>query len=304
MAQHDHALRDELLFVVSPYLLEHADFIARTVGQVYVEEQHQQSCRRGELRHQFCELVFNSTDDDDSFHQLGTRLGFDATVPRIALAIDHDASGLSRSSLERVGDHLASAIGRHIGVSPDHLVHAMRHGRLVMWVPCARGSSLVASQRWLVEGLTAFASRSAEVRAIGIGFMNHTARGWAESASEAITALDLGFPRNGGAKVYLYSDIAIDESICSNRSALRYFESMLGEIRHEKDLLKTLEIYFDNAQHRKATAASLGIHPNTLNYRLDRIETLLGAKLDAPAWIARLFIALKLRNAVKDCLGS
>jgi PucR C-terminal helix-turn-helix domain len=52
----------------------------------------------------------------------------------------------------------------------------------------------------------------------------------------------------------------------------------------------------ENNQHRKATAASLGIYLNTLSYRLDRIEALLGAKLDAPGWIAPIFIALKMRD--------
>ena len=113
-----------------------------------------------------------------------------------------------------------------------------------------------------------------------------------------MTALNFGLQGDGARKLHLYSDIAIDESIRSNGSALRYFESLLSEILHERDLMTTLECYFHNSQHRKATAASLGIHPNTLNHRIVRIETLLGAELDAPSWIARLFIALNLRNAI------
>ncbi len=58
-----------------------------------------------------------------------------------------------------------------------------------------------------------------------------------------MTALDLAQYRDGAGKVHLYSDIAIDQSIRSNDSALRYFESMLGEILHDKDLTKTLECY-------------------------------------------------------------
>ncbi|MFM0203166.1 helix-turn-helix domain-containing protein [Paraburkholderia fungorum] len=128
--------------------------------------------------------------------------------------------------------------------------------------------------------------------------MNHGAKGWATSAEEAMTALNFGWRGDRAKKVYLYSDIAIDESIRSNGSALRYFESMFSEILHEKDLMTTLECYFDNSQRRKSTAASLAIHPNTLNHRIARIETLLGAELDAPSWIARLFIALNLRNTI------
>jgi sugar diacid utilization regulator len=72
---------------------------------------------------------------------------------------------------------------------------------------------------------------------------------------------------------------------------------MLEEILHERDLLKTLECYFSHRQQHKSTAAELGIHTNTLRYRLDRIEMLLGAELDTPHWMAHLFIALRLRNA-------
>jgi sugar diacid utilization regulator len=52
-------------------------------------------------------------------------------------------------------------------------------------------------------------------------------------------------------------------------------------------------------QRRGQSAAELGIHPNTLNYRIERIEALLGASLDDIGWIERLDIALKLRRASK-----
>jgi carbohydrate diacid regulator len=118
-----------------------------------------------------------------------------------------------------------------------------------------------------------------------------------------MTALDLSRHHEGRKKVHLYSDIIIYESIRSHSGALRFFESILGEIIHEKDLLKTLDCYFTNNQHRKATATSLDIHPNTLNYRLGRIEALLGAKLDSPSSIAPLFVALKMQDVIGDYLA-
>ncbi|WP_232437170.1 helix-turn-helix domain-containing protein [Burkholderia ubonensis] len=45
------------------------------------------------------------------------------------------------------------------------------------------------------------------------------------------------------------------------------------------------------------TAAALGVHPETLDHRLERIENILGARLDHTAWIAKLEIALKLKGA-------
>jgi carbohydrate diacid regulator len=303
LAEHDTALRDELLFVVSPYLLEYSDFMAQIVGRVFLDEQFQQTRWSVEVRRQLCDLVFNVASNEQDFCRLGKSLGFDSTAPRIALAIDYALTNVSKMNREGALENFADAIARHIKAPPDHIVYVTRRDRLVIWVPCGCGSSLIFSQRLILDAIVVFSNNSREVRAIGVGLMNRGARGWATSAEEAMTALDFAPESEGGAKVRLYSDIAIDESIRSNESALRYFESMLGEILHEEELMKTLECYFDNSQHRRTTAALLGIHPNTLNYRLDRIEKLLGAELNEPRWIARLFIALKLRNTIASYLG-
>jgi sugar diacid utilization regulator len=303
LAEHDNALRDDLLFVISPYLLEYSDFMAQFIGRIFLDEQFQQTSWRAEVRRQLCDLVFNGTSDDQDFCRIGRSLGFDATVPRTALAIDYELSDVSRMNPEGAFGYLVHDIAGHIKIPADHVVYVTRRGWLVLWVPCSCGSSLIFSQRLLLEAIVAFAKRSGEVRAVGVGFVNQGAKGRATSAEEAMTALNFGLHGDGARKVYLYSDIAIDESIRSNGSALRYFESMLSEILLEKDLMTTRECYFENSQHRKATAASLGIHPNTLNHRIARIETLLGAELDAPSWIARLFIALNLRNAIRVYRG-
>ncbi|WP_158660623.1 PucR family transcriptional regulator [Paraburkholderia hospita] len=303
LAEHDNALRDDLLFVISPYLLEYSDFMAQFIGRIFLDEQFQQTSWRAEVRRQLCDLVFNGTSDDQDFCRIGRSLGFDATVPRTALAIDYELSDVSRMNPGGAFGYLVHDIAGHIKIPADHVVYVTRRGWLVLWVPCSCGSSLIFSQRLLLEAIVAFAKRSGEVRAVGVGFVNQGAKGRATSAEEAMTALNFGLHGDGARKVYLYSDIAIDESIRSNGSALRYFESMLSEILLEKDLMTTRECYFENSQHRKATAASLGIHPNTLNHRIARIETLLGAELDAPSWIARLFIALNLRNAIRVYRG-
>jgi carbohydrate diacid regulator len=298
LAEQDSVLRDELLFVLSPYLLEYSEFMAQFIGRVFLEEQFKHSRWRREVRRKLYDLVFNGASDERDFYRIGRSLGFDSTLPHIALAIDCELNDPSKVNPEEALDSLAFAIARHVTETAEHVAYVTRCSRLVLWVPCVNGVSLIFNQRVLSSAVVDFASRSTEVRAIGIGLMNRGPKGWATSAEEAMTALDLGPYRGGAGKLHLYSDIVIDESIRANDSALRYFESMLGEILPDKDLTKTLECYFENNQYRKLTAASLGIHPNTLNYRLDRIETLLGARLDNPTWIARLFIALRLRKTV------
>jgi carbohydrate diacid regulator len=304
LAEHNSELRDELLFVISPYLLKFSDFMNQFIGQVFLDEQLQHTRWRDEARRRLCELVFNGTLDEPLFCKIAISLGFDSTIPHTALAIDYELGAGSQLNRNLPLENLVYKFAQHINVPTDHVVYVSRRNRLLIWVPCARGSSLIFNQQKLSNSIVAFARKSNEIRAIGVGLLNQGARGWATSAEEAMTALDLSHYHDGGKKVHLYSDIVIYESIRSNSGALRFFESILGEILHEKDLLETLGCYFTNNQHRKATATSLDIHPNTLSYRLGRIESLLGAKLDAPSSIAPLFVALKMHGAVGVCPSS
>jgi carbohydrate diacid regulator len=99
--------------------------------------------------------------------------------------------------------------------------------------------------------------------------------------------------------VRLYSEIVVEESVRGTKNALRYLVSLVEQLESEPELLETLETYFDQLQRRKVTASVLGIHPNTLNYRLDRIENILGARLDDASWVSKLDIAIKLRRSTK-----
>lgn len=53
--------------------------------------------------------------------------------------------------------------------------------------------------------------------------------------------------------------------------------------------------FFARDQDVNAAAAALHVHPNTLRYRLGRVEALLGKSLRSPATIAELMLALSTR---------
>lgn len=57
-------------------------------------------------------------------------------------------------------------------------------------------------------------------------------------------------------------------------------------------LLDTLRAFLHDPEHKGALAARLNVHPNTLRYRLGKIEELLGQPLSHPATLARLYLAL------------
>jgi purine catabolism regulator len=67
---------------------------------------------------------------------------------------------------------------------------------------------------------------------------------------------------------------------------------LVAVLREHPALHETLVAYFDHELDVTAAAAELHLHPNSLRYRLTRIEELLGRSLKRPATIAELHIAL------------
>ena len=59
------------------------------------------------------------------------------------------------------------------------------------------------------------------------------------------------------------------------------------------DLTRSLRAYLDHFGDVRAAATALHVHPNTLRYRIRRIQELTGMDLDDPA--TRLVVALTLR---------
>jgi len=297
LGEGNEALRDELLFVLSPYLLDHFDLMAQSIAQAYLEEEHQRTRWRDALRYELCSIVFSSPDDTDAFKKTAEALGIDGSGLRVAIAVDVCTPDVVPTGLEAELDRFTLSVSRHFKTAYNDLVRVSYHGHLIIWVPCARGDSLVATDRRLLKHACSLLDASSQVRAIGVGLMNAGPGGWATSAEEAIKALELGARGVGATRAHMYSDIAVSESVRRADNALRYLDSLIERLSHESDLLATLETYFEQSQRRKATAAALGIHPNTLTYRLERVESLLGAKLEDVGWMMKLHIAMRLRRS-------
>jgi sugar diacid utilization regulator len=296
VAEKDGESRDQLLFEVSRYLLESFDHMSQTIAQAYLDEQYQRARWRDSLRFELCSLVFRNPEDVASFHKCAESLGIDPTVPRIALAIETKQIKVLPSKLESEYDRLTLCVSRHFKSTYEDLVRVLHRGRLVVWVPCIRGDTLVASDRRFADCAVALVKATSDILGVGIGLQNQGPSGWAQSVDEACTALGFGSPAPVKRSVHLYSDIVVNESVRRTDNVLRYLNSLLERLAEEPELLSTLQTYFDQLQRRKITADALGIHPNTLNHRLERIEALLGARLDEASWIAKLHVAVRLRQ--------
>lgn len=100
-----------------------------------------------------------------------------------------------------------------------------------------------------------------------------------------------GTPRLTSYEELAYCDLVISFIPPADHRAA---PSPLEVLRQDKsDLLGTLCSYFDHQLDVAACAKALNLHPNSLRYRLTRIEERLGRPLRAPSTIADLYLALR-----------
>jgi DNA-binding PucR family transcriptional regulator len=87
-----------------------------------------------------------------------------------------------------------------------------------------------------------------------------------------------------------------------NRDALkRFVTEVLGPLlkyaeSRETPLLETLDALVAARWIRRQAARDLGIHINSMNYRVERIEQIAGLKLDDPETRVAVAIALRARG--------
>ena len=292
-------LRDELLFRISPFLMEFFDILAQIISQTYLDEQYKHARWRESLRYQLHSIVFYYPDDTEGFAKTTAALRIDGTIPRIALAIDVHSIDSHSPTFKSELDRFVAAIAQRLKLPIDALFDIWYCGKLLVWIPTRPGDLMGVSDLQVGKQIAPLAETIPEIKAIGVGLMGEGAAGWAMSAEEASRALSLGCDRPGEGHVRLYSKIVLEESVRGTKNATRYLVSLVEQFASEPELLDTLKTYFNQLQRRKVTASVLGIHPNTLNYRLERIENMLGARLDDAGWVSKLDIAIKLRGSTR-----
>jgi hypothetical protein len=76
----------------------------------------------------------------------------------------------------------------------------------------------------------------------------------------------------------------------------QYLDPLAAEGEFGELLEETLREFLANGQKILETSKRLGIHPNTLRYRLDRFEKLTGVSLDQPRAVVEVWWALECRT--------
>ncbi|MEV0323147.1 PucR family transcriptional regulator [Streptomyces sp. NPDC050658] len=93
------------------------------------------------------------------------------------------------------------------------------------------------------------------------------------------------------------ADVLLEYHLSRRNESSHLISALLDPVADRPELLETLRLHLAHQQERRATAAALGLHPNTVDNRLAKIGELTGIDLSAPRGTALAIAALLLREA-------
>lgn len=292
----DEELRQELLFTLSPYLLYQQDQVALALTQTYSDEMQRRSHWRDRARHELCSILYNHPEDEDGFRQRTLALGLDASAPHIALALRPGGASVGIDEQGDWQDSVLNSAARLLGTELRTLLSTLRPGHLLLWCPLPVGEHALGYEQVLTRRAASLLESSPGTSAVGIGLPDQGPAGWRASGEQAMQAIEIGSRLHPEQSVHCYSDVALEHCVMDSPALKRLLHHRLERLSAEPSLLETLQAWCEHGPHRKVVAGMLGIHPNSVDYRLDRIEQLLGERLSDLHNLSRLHLALRMRQ--------
>lgn len=202
--------------------------------------------------------------------------------------------------------HRAVAVGRGTGGDPLLLARVQRE-ILDVLRPRLRSRALVGSKDSTVllvlpdlPGISDMLSRAARrpgVAAgtvIGLGEPRDRLGETGASCREAVAALEAGLRAGVDRAVVPFDQVIADVMLIENPlDARRLAAGLLDPLTGHAQLVDTVRAYLATGMSVRRTAEQLGVHENTVSYRLRRVVELLG--LTGPEQLARADLLLALR---------
>jgi purine catabolism regulator len=183
----------------------------------------------------------------------------------------------------------------------------LRHNHAEIVWPVANGSEATEIATTLFDDLTRrLPDGSGFAVSMGAGRVRGGPTGIRQSHQEARQALTMGRRLHGPGRLTRFDDLGVYRLLFAAQGLpeLRAFhDEALGPLvaydrDHGAELIRTLEAFFAARCGPKEAAALLGVHRNTVLYRLDRVRELTGLDLDDADVRLRLHLALAANAAL------
>lgn len=183
-----------------------------------------------------------------------------------------------------------------------------KQGQIVTIIPGDARYETSQDVKNLVERIQKKARNRSNTRAlsVGIGRVYDSPKEIFRSFQEAKVALELGRLMEIPGGIPFFRDLGLARILYNHdRQELKeFYKETLGPLEaydreQGNELMPTLEAFLKNQCDLKATANNLFLHPNTLRYRMKKIEEILHIQLDDLDAKINLMTALKAKYLKK-----
>jgi len=233
--------------------------------------------------------------------RLGHRLPQRAWV--VVLEADDDKTEAALAARGQQ-DRLDAALSGLIRSRMQGALTLVRSASAVFLIPDELAADLAAVEKLAAQVLAASAPvMKPGTGSVGIGNLAAGVGELARSHLEARQSLRLTRRAGGRGRVASYRSLGAFRlllEVQSPEALSRFVTELLGPLlqyaqSHGTPLLETLEALSAARWVRRAAARNLGIHINSMTYRVERIEALTGLQLDDPETRVAISIALRAR---------
>jgi len=257
------------------FVFDYVDVVSEEVTEEYARQREHWARSAAALRQETVRAVLDGEPLDPDV--VAGRLGYDLRADHLAFALSTRAADDAEdvvARLERQGLALASALGaRRTLLVPD--------GRTVLWMWCAfetfptdAAFGAAAADRELLDGVVATCGTAGSGR-----------EGFTTSHEDALHVREL--LRAGGRhprRLVRYDNVVVHSLLAADLPrARRFVERELGALAATDDATSrvraTVTALMEEGGRTTTAAKRLGIHQNTVTYRVRQAERLLGHPL-------------------------
>ena len=261
---------------VAGWALDFADKISTAVASAYLEQSEHLAREREHRRSALLNVILSGPAPEpmDPPPELDQRH---------SIAVVRVAPDLTLLELERTGQLLEERGGA--------LLWTVRHRSVVAAVDCGIGRERLARR-------LARLVHESPIVAIGLGGRAEGVTQTRESYAEAISALRVGPLLSPALLLHDFQELAPLIALLEQPERARRFATSalepLGDLSRRSWLLPTLEAYLLHQGRLKQAAADLGVHINTIKYRLKDIRSVADPSLSDATRANTLLLALRI----------
>jgi carbohydrate diacid regulator len=260
-------------------------------------------------------------NDKDLFIARGNIVGYDITIPRVALSINiyrfektarnsiRDHSGLKEGEiyLQRLKNDILRTIRDLFQHQPQDIVSYVGGDRFVVLKtinisnkPEIIRAKLIKISNQIKEAILI---QRKFVASIGMGEYHPGIKGIMHSYQEACRAIEIGDKVNSKIGIHHIADLGIYRLCAEVNPEIRnnYIKNIFEKDINKRKGLKaifwdTLQVFFENNLNITNTSKAIFVHRNTLLYRLEKIRNATGLDPRKFNEAIQLYIALKMKH--------